>query len=203
MPEVVCKVPAVNEGSEKPKPLRKDLRFWGVAIVALLVGILTGTAVVRKVWNLPPNWGDIPTWLAVVAATAAGWIALSQLRSQQKALQRDAEDRHRAQASQVFIGLPRSSGQLVQPYARNASGLPVFDAQFWDVGQNGLSEPENLGHIMPGNQSPNGRQRTAAAAERVILTFRDADGARWIRWQDGSLTGQARATAQESIQAAL
>ena len=74
-----CSVPAVNEQGEKPKPLRKDGRVWNVAIVALLVGILIGTAVVRKVWNLPPNWGDIPTWLAVAGAAAAAWIALQQL----------------------------------------------------------------------------------------------------------------------------
>jgi hypothetical protein len=28
------------------------------------------------------NWGDVPTWLAVIAATFGGWIALRQLRQQ-------------------------------------------------------------------------------------------------------------------------
>jgi len=55
------------------------MRVWVAAGAALVTGILIGTAVVRKVWNLPPNWGDIPTWLAVAGAVATAGIALQQL----------------------------------------------------------------------------------------------------------------------------
>jgi hypothetical protein len=44
-----------------------------------------------KPWHLPPDWGDIPTWLAVLVASVGGWIALSQLRAQQRQISAEAE----------------------------------------------------------------------------------------------------------------
>jgi hypothetical protein len=81
----------VNEEGGRPKSLLKDRRVWGVAIVALVIGVLIGTAVVRKVWNLPPNWGDVPKWLAVAGAAAAAWIALQQLSDLRGQVAEDAE----------------------------------------------------------------------------------------------------------------
>jgi len=43
----------------------------------------------RTDWS--PDWGDVPTWLAVVVATVGGGIALSQLRQQQAVIQSDIE----------------------------------------------------------------------------------------------------------------
>lgn len=40
-------------------------------------------------WHLPPAWSDIPTWLLVVVAAIAGWVALSQLRQQQEVIEED------------------------------------------------------------------------------------------------------------------
>lgn len=39
--------------------------------------------------------GDIPTWLLVVVAAIAGWIALSQLRQQQKVIEEDIARRQK------------------------------------------------------------------------------------------------------------
>jgi hypothetical protein len=118
--------------------------------------------------------------------------------------ERQAAERRRAQAVSVYIGLPVRGIRLVQPSAQNAGGLPVFDAQFWYSGPDGLSDPDELGMIMPGPVGINGRQmRYEEAVQSAILTFRDAEGVRWIRMADGTLKEQTRATARESILAAL
>lgn len=38
---------------------------WGVA--GLLAGFAVGLLVSGKPWNLPPAWGDIPTWITAIA----------------------------------------------------------------------------------------------------------------------------------------
>jgi hypothetical protein len=37
------------------------------------------------------NWGDVPTWLAVIVATFGGWVALRQLRQQGNVLKDEIE----------------------------------------------------------------------------------------------------------------
>lgn len=104
----------------------------------------------------------------------------------------------------MFIGVPHGGVRLVQPYAQNASDYPVFDAQFWYTIPDGISGPDDLGVIMPGPVVQNGRQMPEAEArEHAILTFRDAEGVRWVRMPDGTFKEQARATAHESALEAL
>jgi hypothetical protein len=108
------------------------------------------------------------------------------------------------QAAKVFIGVPRGGVHLIQPYAQNASEFPVFDAQFWYSGPGGVSDPDELGIIMPGPEALNGQQMSYdEALEHAILTFRDADGVRWIRMPHGVLKEQTRPTVRESVVAAL
>jgi hypothetical protein len=111
--------------------LLKDRRVIASAAIGLIAGFLIAALIFGKPWHLPPNWGDIPTWLAVVVATAGGWIALLQLRAQQGVLWQDAQDRRRAQAARVFIGAPRDPGHRVKPYVKNASDFPIYEARFW------------------------------------------------------------------------
>jgi hypothetical protein len=47
------------------------------------------------------NWGDAPTWLAVVVASVGGWIALRQLRDQQDVIRRQTIQLERRQAEQI------------------------------------------------------------------------------------------------------
>lgn len=70
----------MDEENGEPKPLLSDWRVRGLVGIALVAGFLIGLLVVGKPWHLPPDWGDIPTWLLVVAAVAAGWAGLDQLR---------------------------------------------------------------------------------------------------------------------------
>src|SRR5262249_1063884 len=59
------------------------LRDWRVLALAggcLVAGFLAGLLIFGSPWHLPPNFGDIPTWLLVVLGAIGGWAALRQLR---------------------------------------------------------------------------------------------------------------------------
>ena len=128
---------------------------------------------------------------------------------------RDVSERRIAQAARVFTVVPRGSNSTALPSAKNASDLPVFDAQFWYSEPDGASGPDDLGRIMPGDMA--GLPDKAAHRIRIgsrdlgeesgfartILTFRDAAGVRWIRMPDGALEEQSCATARESALVAL
>lgn len=68
-------------------------------------------------------------------------LQATELRESLDERERQAVERRRAQAVNVYIGLPLRGIRLVQPSAQNASSLPVFDAQFWYSGPDGLSDP--------------------------------------------------------------
>jgi hypothetical protein len=68
----------------------KNVRVIGLAISCALGGFLLAALIFGKPWHLPPDWGDIPTWLAVVVATFGGGVALSQLRQQTSVLEGEA-----------------------------------------------------------------------------------------------------------------
>ena len=53
--------------------------MWSLIIIAAVVGFLIGMVFFRKPWNLPPAWGDMPTWLLAGLAAAAGWVGFVQL----------------------------------------------------------------------------------------------------------------------------
>jgi hypothetical protein len=189
----------VSERSRKP--LSKASRIvWVLVAAAALVGFMLGMAVGGQVWHLPPNWGDVPTWLAVIAAVAGGWIALSQLRSQQEVIQQAAEDARRAQAVRVFAGAPRDTVRLVSSYAKNASDYAVYEVQLWDFDEGELSELADLGTLLPGEALPGpqhyGTDKTLA---QTVLTFRDANSVRWVRMPNGVIEQQSEATPRASI----
>jgi hypothetical protein len=56
-----------------------------------VAGFIAAALIFVKPWHLPPNWGDIPTWLAFLAASAAGVAALVQLARQQTQIHEEAE----------------------------------------------------------------------------------------------------------------
>jgi hypothetical protein len=58
----------------------KDWRVRALAVGCLSTGFLVGLFVFGSPWHLPPDWGDIPTWLLVVVGAAAGGIGLFQFR---------------------------------------------------------------------------------------------------------------------------
>lgn len=67
----------------------KDRRVVVFGVGCAIAGFLVALLIFGDPWHLPPNWGDIPTWLAVIVASVGGWIALSQLRQQQDVIEAD------------------------------------------------------------------------------------------------------------------
>ena len=79
MPAIcACSVPRVKRNRESS--LLRDRRVRGLLGLSLLVGFLIGMVFFGRPWHLPPNWGDVPTWLLVVPAAVADWIGFVQLR---------------------------------------------------------------------------------------------------------------------------
>jgi hypothetical protein len=185
----------------------KEPRAIAFGAVCSIAGFLVALLIFRWPGNLAPNWGDIPTWLAVIIASIGGWIALSQLRGQSAVIKRDAEDRRREQAMSVYIRPIGSGGRAEQPFAANASQYPVFDAQLWftpDGPPDSLGGPDDLGAVLP--KESQGTQRQIGKDviyDTVILTFRDANGVSWIRMPGGALLEQTKPTARDSVIAAL
>ena len=145
------------------------------------------------------------TVTAVYAAKAFGKQAqeVGILLEQNK---REAAERRRVQAARVFIGAPRDLVRLVHPYAQDASdnfpvstmlssGIPAWAA---------CPSPMTSVRSCLANVSrvliPSG---PTTALARTILTFRDANGVRWVRMPDGALYEQSAATARESVLAIL
>jgi hypothetical protein len=116
--------------------------------------------------------------------------------------EREAVERRRAQAERVFVGAPQSPGRVVSPYAMNASDLPVFGTQLWFIDSGSLSDPEDLGVILPGDQ-PGTDARAFDDAEdalaHTILTFRDATSRRWVRLTDGRRSDEHRAARKPAL----
>lgn len=188
----------------------KDWRVRALAVGCLIVGFLVAALIFGKPRHLAPNWGDIPTWLAVAVATAGGWIALSQLRSQQEVIQQDGQDRRRAQAARVFVGLQNDPDRahLVRPSVKNASDFPIYEAKLWYISPDGLSvirrDDGYRGTIQPGAESRGPEPFPSKEGLRhTILTFRDANNVYWIRMPGGALEEQPARPELESVRTAL
>ena len=120
----------------------KDKRVITPAVVCGVVGFLAAMLIFGKPWHLPPAWGDIPTWIATIAATVAGTIAYRVYRIEARRDQISDEERRGAQASKIaawygyrtesVIDTSRVQAINVEKpiwgaYLRNASDLPVYD----------------------------------------------------------------------------
>jgi hypothetical protein len=158
-----------------------------------------------------PNWADIVTAvgtavLAVFAIVTAGfaaaafWAQSSQLKSEQDERRREAGERRRAQAVQVYVwqtpptplnrgvGSPEASRTA---YLVNSSLQPVYDVTMrWLTGEilRGLTARE--APLMPGDQQTSvTTSDDAADLDGVIAVafFRDRAGLTWQTYADGRL----------------
>lgn len=69
----------------------KDWRVIVLAICCTTAGFVAAAVLFGAPWHLPPAWGDIPTWMAFIAASVAGGAALTQLSQQQRQITEEAE----------------------------------------------------------------------------------------------------------------
>lgn len=130
--------------------------------------------------------------LALAAAVLAGLAYLKQSREVGLLLEqnkRDTGERRRAQAARVFLVVRPGHGAPINPYAQNASDLPISEVRIWHPGsEGGPPEYQDFGVIMPGDTAQSTHEPPAGQdLEYVALTFRDAAGFPWLRWPDGSL----------------
>jgi hypothetical protein len=207
-PTARCSVPRVK--NEREGSLLRDWRVRGLIGCGMVAGFLIAALIFGKPSHLAPNWGDIPTWLAVAVATAGGWIALSQLRSQQEVLRQDGQDRRRAQAARVFISAPRERDRpgWVRPSVKNASDFPIYESELWYISPDGLSvirrDDGYRGTIQPGAERLGPELfPSKEGLRRAIITFRDANNVFWIRMPGGALEEQPARPELESVRAAL
>lgn len=49
------------------RSLLRDVRLWGLVGAGVAIGFMIGLLIFGKPWQLPPAWGDIPTWISAIA----------------------------------------------------------------------------------------------------------------------------------------
>jgi hypothetical protein len=144
--------------------------------------------------------------LALAAAILAGLAFRKQSREVGILIEeskRQARERRRAQAARVFIAISTDPADKDRPATQNASDYPTFDAQLWYSNPRGLMGPDDLHMMLPGTTASGTLLMAAAGYPEIILTFRDAEGVRWIRMADGSFDEQTHDTASNTVRAAL
>lgn len=102
----------------------QERRVLAAIGVAAAVGFAAGLVICGQLWHLPPNYGDVPTWLAAVFAAIAGWVGLDQLRILRGQVAREASDRRKAQASRVFAWVTQETSTALSQAQRAVTGQP-------------------------------------------------------------------------------
>jgi hypothetical protein len=108
----------------------------------------------------------------------------------------------------VFIGAARYAGDredevTFSAQVVNASDFLVYDVQLW---HGDIHHPYDFGPVLPGENPDTEDGEFVSELDailKVVLTFRDAAGVRWVRMPDGTLSEQNRDTAQQTVFAAL
>ena len=135
-------------------------------------------------------------------------LQAAELRESLEERKRDAEQRYRAQATQVFLtqrlnrtipmGYVEQHG--VEPFVTvtvtNTSDQPIYDAELrWHIGTADHREepnPEPLGTVMPGKDEAVSKMRpfpfgTDLSNSGAVVSFTDANNVRWLRRADNYL----------------
>lgn len=129
-----------------------------------------------------------------------------ELRESLAEREREREQQHRGQASQVFISqnvsqqpataymdaiAGRETSPTVTAVVSNTSGLPIYGVQIiWHRGGAPHGEPDSFLSILPGSKAEASREFPAATdfeRDGAAVRFRDAAGIAWVRRRDGAL----------------
>lgn len=130
-------------------------------------------------------------------------LQASELRESLKQREREAEQRHRGQASRVFITQDAAPtvptgyaeqegvGPFVTATVTNSSDQPIYNTGLrWHLGPglHGEPNPDPIGTILPGRDAtrmrefPHGADIDNSGADVI---FTDSNNVRWIRRPDG------------------
>jgi hypothetical protein len=126
-------------------------------------------------------------------------ILQQQMKEQQEVFAREARERHRAQASRVFITLDCGGVHPARFDVANTSDQPVYDAEIrwrYRTARTPLIQHSRPGTILPGERpviecqpvQEAGRVCPDPDDDFTILIFRDAAGVMWVRTLDGDLS---------------
>ncbi len=114
----------------------------------------------------------VATVVLAVFAIVTAWYARKALLKQSEEVgllleqnKRDTDERRSSQAARVFLAAPRDGVDLVSPYVRNASELPVYDAKIRYLDRDGKGETELFGTIMPGENAFSAARRVRRRRE--------------------------------------
>jgi hypothetical protein len=126
----------------------RERRVLAFGIVCAAAGFLLALLIFGEPWHLPPNWGDIPTWLTVLVGAIAAWFVYGQLEQQAQAIREEfnrnanrdkllagqlaeladrEKSRQREQASHIILTKgaisvkPRPEDDIYGEYERGAS----------------------------------------------------------------------------------
>jgi hypothetical protein len=107
----------------------KDSRVLTTIGLAATAGFGAGLLIFGQPWHLPPNYGDVPTWLAVLFAAIAGWIGLSQLGMLREQIAEEAK-RNEKRDKLLDRQLEEAEARSVAARRSQAEGIKVRLA--WD-----------------------------------------------------------------------
>jgi hypothetical protein len=91
--QVPSTVPPVKDKDDyklRNRILPRDWHESGVAIICLIAGFAVAMLIFGWPFNLPPAWGDIPTWILALGAVFGGAVALTQLHDLRKQIQAES-----------------------------------------------------------------------------------------------------------------
>ena len=139
------------------------------------------------------DYGDVPTWLYTALTLA---IAVYAARTYRRAEHRQV----RKQASQVHVASNRrvvkeSDDEIrwsISATVINRSGAPIYDVWLHAHGRPGSEVFDYFGTLQPEEARSvegviEGTVRPAFETPVVTTSFRDADGYKWQRWENGRL----------------
>jgi hypothetical protein len=120
--------PTQGLGAEQHATPRTLLGDWRVRVAiagAAFAGFIVGLLAFYKPWQLQPDLGDIPTWLAASFAAIAGWVGFGQLRTLREQV---AKEEKRSQESEQLL-----REQLEEQRKATAAQAVVLEAQTVDL----------------------------------------------------------------------
>jgi hypothetical protein len=163
--------------------------IFATQLTAIATAVLAAFAIITAV----------VAYMAFHRQTQEVGILQQQMKEQQDVLAREARERHRAQASRVFVSLDCGDEHPARFNVANTSDQPVYDTEIrwrYKTARTGFIQHSRLGTILPGERpvieaSPH-RKPTGSAPDPdddfTILIFRDAAGVMWVRALDGDLS---------------
>jgi hypothetical protein len=179
-----------------------DADLFKTLLLCAALGLGTGWFASARAPSL--RWGDVPTWIAVIAAGLALYFATAAARSVHALLRvEQARETRREIADQAFQARHIGAWHQASYFAatlRNGSTLPVYDVTVEFLGPGGALWEKGLLDVLPpgeqilpwtGDASPSddvaGDSRHGPRDCRLAVNFTDTAGNRWRRSERGEL----------------